>query len=150
MCTPSWLEDRTRPPHTHTKAREQGPGGATEPADGVIVVGGEMVPGDESLMAPKAHGSSAAPVQARLRWDVSRETADQICSFNRHFAEHAGSWRRANKFVEEVARHGQTTYYDSVSGRPLFVAPIGRYHQRGSNPQSPDLPAIRVCSGSGD
>ena len=30
------------------------------------------------------------------------------------------------KFLSEVDRTGETTFYDSVTGRPLFVAPRGR------------------------
>merc|ERR1719436_1874498 len=76
-------------------------------------------------MAPKAHGTSPYPVQEKLRWNAKRETADRICSFNRHYAEHAGYWQQT-AFLQEVQRDGETTFYDSVSGKPLFVAPRGR------------------------
>mmetsp|Transcript_35037 Transcript_35037/g.82005 ORF Transcript_35037/g.82005 Transcript_35037/m.82005 type:complete len:103 (-) Transcript_35037:643-951(-) len=33
---------------------------------------------------------------------------------------------RSTKFVSEVTRDEPTVYYDSVSGKPLFVAPVGR------------------------
>jgi len=36
---------------------------------------------DESVMAPKQHGTSAKPVQAKLRWNCDYETADRICNF---------------------------------------------------------------------
>ena len=49
----------------------------------------------------------------------------QICSFNRHYAEYGGYWKTTN-FLKEVDRTVQTVYYDSVSGKPLFVAPVGR------------------------
>ena len=42
---------------------------------------------DEDVMSDKAHGTSAAPVQQKLRWDVERDTADRICNFNRHCAQ---------------------------------------------------------------
>ena len=29
-------------------------------------------------------------------------------------------------FLQEVDRDGETTYYDSVTGKPLFIAPRGR------------------------
>jgi len=51
--------------------------------------------------------------------------ADRICSFNRHYAEYAGYWKNTN-YLKEVDRNQPTVYYDSVSGKPLFVAPIGR------------------------
>merc|ERR1712070_1236925 len=76
-------------------------------------------------MSPKSHGTTAVPVQKNLRWGVDRDTADRICSFNRHYAEYAGYWKKTN-FLSEVKQDGETTYYDSVSGKPLFVAPRGR------------------------
>eukprot|EP00325_Prymnesiales_sp_UTEX-LB-985_P035270 CAMPEP_0174719578 /NCGR_PEP_ID=MMETSP1094-20130205/31433_1 /TAXON_ID=156173 /ORGANISM="Chrysochromulina brevifilum, Strain UTEX LB 985" /LENGTH=202 /DNA_ID=CAMNT_0015919899 /DNA_START=55 /DNA_END=663 /DNA_ORIENTATION=- len=80
--------------------------------------------GDE-VMSPKAHGTSMKPVQENLRWNVDRANADRICNFNRHYAEYAGYYRTTN-FLKEVSRDGPTVYYDSVTGKPLFVAPIGR------------------------
>jgi len=34
-------------------------------------------------------------------------------------------WKNTN-YLKEVDRNQPTVYYDSVSGKPLFVAPIGR------------------------
>ena len=76
-------------------------------------------------MSQKAHGTSDAPVQTALRWNVDRSTADRICNFNRQFAEYAGYWKTTN-YLQEVSRDKPTVYYDSVTGKPLFVAPIGR------------------------
>ena len=45
------------------------------------------VMGDETLMSPKAHGTSSTPVQKDLRWGCDYDTADRICNFNRHYAE---------------------------------------------------------------
>jgi hypothetical protein len=42
---------------------------------------------DESVMNPKAHGTSDKPVQTNLRWNCDFETADRICNYNRHYAE---------------------------------------------------------------
>jgi len=89
------------------------------------VVGGRIVKGGEELMDKKAHGTSPYAVQQDLRWNVERGTADRICSFNRHYAEYAGYWKTTN-FLKEVSRDGPTVYYDSVTGKPLFVAPVGR------------------------
>lgn len=55
--------------------------------------------------------------------DVS--TADRICCFNRHYAEFAGYWETTS-FLKEVDQEKETTYYDSVTGKPLFIAPRGR------------------------
>ena len=58
--------------------------------------------GDEAIMARKAHGSSDRPAQADLRWDCSHSRADNICNFNRHFAEPSGSWLRTAFLGEET------------------------------------------------
>lgn len=39
--------------------------------------------------------------------------------------QYGGYWLKTT-FLDEVDRSGETTFYDSVSGRPLFVAPRGR------------------------
>jgi hypothetical protein len=87
------------------------------------------VMGDESIMSPKKHGTSETPVQKNLRWNCDYDTADRICNFNRHYAEYAGYWT-TTAFVEdarkEFAEKGEITFYDSNTGKPLFVAPKGR------------------------
>jgi len=89
-------------------------------------VGGRIVYGDESLMSQKGHGTSAVPVQDELRYGVSRKLADKICNFNRHFAEMGGYFE--STIFEDVMRQstGPVTFYDSNTGRALFVAPVGR------------------------
>lgn len=37
--------------------------------------GGDAVMGDESIMAPKAHGTSATPVQENLKWNCDRQVS---------------------------------------------------------------------------
>ncbi len=92
--------------------------------------GSKAVTGDESLMRPKAHGTCEAPVMDNLRWQVDREDADRICCFNRHYAEPSGYFEGMQAFLDEMAEAGaqgkEVTFYDSVSGRPLFIAPRGR------------------------
>jgi len=87
------------------------------------------VMGDESIMSQKAHGTSATPVQDNLRWRCDPATADRICNFNRHYAEYAGYWLTTS-FVEEArseyAQKDEITFYDSNTGKALFVAPKGR------------------------
>ena len=39
--------------------------------------------------------------------------------------EYAGYWKQTS-FVKEVSQDSETVYYDSVTGKPLFVAPRGR------------------------
>jgi peptide methionine sulfoxide reductase MsrB len=97
------------------------------------------VMGDESIMSPKAHGTSATPVQENLRWNVDRKLADRICNYNRHYAESSGYWE-STTFLKEETRNSndgggekttttttkEITFYDSNTGKPLFVAPRGR------------------------
>ena len=45
---------------------------------------------DESIMNKKSHGSCAKPVQANLKYGCDTATADRICCYNRHYAEHSG------------------------------------------------------------
>jgi hypothetical protein len=81
---------------------------------------------EESVMSAKAHGTSAGPVQPNLRWGCDRDTADRICSFNRHYAEFSGYWNSKTSFLDEVKEGDVTTFFDSVTGKPLFRAPVGR------------------------
>ncbi len=89
--------------------------------------GGPPVIGSESIMAKKAHGTTAEPVQSSLRWSCNRRKADHICCYNRHYAEYSGYFK-STPFVRYVRERGEhpTVFYDSVTGLPLFVAPVGR------------------------
>jgi len=64
-------------------------------------------------------------VQAALRYGCDVKTADKICCYNRHYAEHSGYMETVN-WVKEVEGKEGVTYYDSVTGKPVFVAPRGR------------------------
>jgi len=92
------------------------PGGRTAP---------EAIKGTEALMARKAHGTCPKPVQSNLKWGCDRNVADKICAFNRHGAESAGYWEKTG-FLNEETGSQPVTFYDSVTGKPLFVAPVGR------------------------
>ena len=94
------------------------------PAD--VNVGAIIKFGGEDIMSAKAHGTSATPVQENLRFGVSNKLADKICNYNRHFAENSGYFRETS-FEETVRKaNGAVTFYDSNTGKPLFVAPLGR------------------------
>jgi len=84
------------------------------------------VMGEETIMAPKQHGTSANPVQDNLRWSCDGKVADKICNFNRHYAEFAGYWETTSFLKEEGPESGEITFYDSNTGKPLFYAPRGR------------------------
>ena len=80
---------------------------------------------DESVMRQKQHGTSEFPVMKNLRYGVDWDLTDRICNFNRHYAEHAGyAWQTS--WISDVQGKGEVTYYDSVTGAPLFIAPRGR------------------------
>eukprot|EP01033_Poteriospumella_lacustris_P006836 gene6836-4924_t len=76
-------------------------------------------------MSKKQHGTCSQPVQSHLRWSCDVDTADRICCFNRHYAEHSGYWETTS-FLSEVDGSKEITFYDSVTGKPLFIAPRGR------------------------
>ena len=127
LCTSVAASLRVTPRRSflHTTAAAATVLGMSGSAQADIKVGGITKLGKEDIMAQKAHGTSPSPVQDKLRWDCDRGTADRICSFNRHYAEYAGYWKKTS-FLKEVSRDSETVYYDSVTGKPLFVAPRGR------------------------
>jgi len=103
------------------------PGSATPPEAPAVVFGfgpdqTEPVEGDESIMSAKAHGTSPIPVQQTLRWGCDIETADRICNYNRHFAEHSGYFLTKG-LVRELQSVASLDFFDSNTGEPLFRAP---------------------------
>ena len=81
--------------------------------------------GPEDIMSQKAHGTTETEVQENLRFGVDRAKADQICCFNRHYAEHSGYFLKT-LFQKEIDESKTMSFYDSVSGKKLYEAPIGR------------------------
>ena len=72
--------------------------------------GPPVVMGSEDIMAPKAHGTCANPVQSDLRFGCDTKTADRICCFNRHYAEHSGyAWARRGRNKSPRSRSTTTT-----------------------------------------
>lgn len=100
-----------------------------QPAAASPNVGGKIVLGSEEIMSQKEHGTSHQAVQENLRYGVSRKSADRISSYNRNFAEFAGYYRETDFEKQVLSANGPTTFYDSVTGKPLFVAPMGRTAQ---------------------
>lgn len=86
--------------------------------------------GTEDIMNTKAHGTCPQAVQQNLRWNCDHSTADNICCFNRHFAEYSGYFETTSFLSQEDGAGSggspPVTFYDSVTGKPLFEAPIGR------------------------
>jgi peptide methionine sulfoxide reductase MsrB len=68
-------------------------------------------------------------VQENLRWSCDQEVADKICNFNRHYAEYRGYWQ-STPFIKEAGEEYEVKkeikFYDSNTGKLLFVAPKGR------------------------
>ena len=100
--------------------------GCQTPVDWTPKDGGYPVMGTEMIMRAKEHGTSATPVQEELKYGCDRKIADQICNFNRHYAEHSGYFLRTN-WLKEIPKNGDVTlYYDSNTGKSLFQAPGSR------------------------
>jgi peptide methionine sulfoxide reductase MsrB len=89
-------------------------------------VGGKPKFGDESLMTNKGHGTTSQKVQDSLLYGVDNKLADRICSYNRHFAENAGYFESTNWAQTVLTATEPVTFYDSVTGKSLFQAPVGR------------------------
>lgn len=81
---------------------------------------------EEEIMSKKAHGTSDKPVMKNLRWNCDYDTADRICNFNRHYAEYAGYWQTTDFLKNLDQEEKPIKFYDSVTGKLLFTAPIGR------------------------
>lgn len=77
-------------------------------------------------MAPKAHGSCLYAPPKPLRWNVDYATADQICCFNRHYAEQSGYFVKVKSFMDETKSNTPIEFLDTVTGKVLFRAPQGR------------------------
>lgn len=83
-------------------------------------------------MTIKKHGTCPLPVQKNLRFGVDRTTADIISCYNENKAEPPGYAFQKDKGVEIeffVAPRNQVDFYDSVTGKRLFIAPMGRDFQ---------------------
>lgn len=92
---------------------------------------GGLIYGADDIMSQKEHGTTAEPVQENLRYGVSRKLADKISSYNRVFAESGGYFEGSSTFERDVRKvvadsGGPVVFYDSVSGKPLFKAPVDR------------------------
>ena len=86
-----------------------------------------VVLGTERMMSQKEHGTSAVPIQKKLRWMCDEVVAEKICNYNRHSAEFAGYWEQATTFLQEESEaSGEITFYDSNTGKPLFYGPRER------------------------
>ncbi|GMH64423.1 hypothetical protein TrRE_jg6949, partial [Triparma retinervis] len=89
-----------------------------------------IVYSDDSIMDKKEHGTTSIALDpSKLQYNVDPSLANKICSFNRHFAEPAGSFENNEAYMRAISnlKDGETlTFYDSVYNTPLFTAPVGR------------------------
>ena len=100
--------------------------GSTPENDSSTSCQAPCVAGDESIMSPKAHGTSETPVQDDLRWNCPFDLADRICNYNRHYAENSGFFRSSSTFLQEETGQDELTFYDSNTGKSLFRGPKNR------------------------
>ena len=84
---------------------------------------------DEDVMSQKSHGTSEKPVQKNLMYNCDYDTADRICNFNRHYAEYAGYWETTSFLQEAPKDNTPINFYDSNTGKLLFIAPKGRTYE---------------------
>jgi hypothetical protein len=87
------------------------------------------VPGSNDIMKPKEHGTCPSTVQKSLKWNVDWDVADRICCNNRRYAEYSGYWQTTefpNAVQALVGDDTPLTFYDPVTGLPLFTAPQDR------------------------
>ena len=78
-------------------------------------------------MKPKKNGFCVDSIQDDLKFGVDRVNASTICCFIRSLND-PSSYAFDTKWIEEITANGDNefTYYDSVTGKPLFIAPRGR------------------------
>ena len=82
---------------------------------------------DIFMTTPRFEGGSCQrDMPTSLRWGADASMGRQIGCFNRRGAEPAGSWERTTLPAAAAAASGPINFYDSTTGKLLFVAPINR------------------------
>lgn len=83
-----------------------------------------------SVMRQRSHGTCIGAPMSSLRFaPIAYDIVDEVCCFNRHFAEASGYWLRTGfleSTIKEPTADNPMFFYDSVTGKPLFRAPVGR------------------------
>ena len=88
----------------------------------------------ESIMNQRQHGTCEKPVQQMLRWQCDVKKSDEVCCFNRHYAEFSGYFQQTpflqnpyevkeDKDKALPTPEAPVVFNDAVTGKPLFVAP---------------------------
>lgn len=89
-----------------------------------VVVGCSLQPPAAATTATTRRCALRARAGAAARRAVALRCSD-VALTTLPRCQHAGYWT-STSFLSSVDRTAETTFYDSVTGRPLFVAPRGR------------------------
>lgn len=85
--------------------------------------------GDNNIMSLKKVGTCKKSPNKDLRFGVSHKMAENICCFNRNYAEPSGYWEKSD-FLEDLSEdiwsQKSVSFYDTISNKELFNAPIKR------------------------
>ena len=78
-------------------------------------------------MKERDNGTCPNTPQTDLRWGADYDKANTIACFNRRYAESKGYWEGDTvTFKADNENEESFTYYDSITGKPLYVGPVGR------------------------
>jgi len=80
----------------------------------------------DGVLLSLQNGRCEGQLQSSLLFESKQELANHICCHNSKYAEPSGYFQGTPLVQSMQAADGTTTFYDSVCGRPLFVAPKGR------------------------
>mmetsp|Transcript_21225 Transcript_21225/g.35030 ORF Transcript_21225/g.35030 Transcript_21225/m.35030 type:complete len:176 (-) Transcript_21225:37-564(-) len=101
---------------------------------------------EPAIMNLGVFGTCAAKPGDPLLYGADLETARRICCNNRDYAERYGYWSTTNFPRQLPQGRSNITFYDTVTGDPLFVVPRGRgrtYDQFVADTRKYGWPAFR-------
>jgi hypothetical protein len=80
------------------------------------------------VMRAREHGTCVRSPRSSLRWGADRSLASEIGCFNRRGAEQSGYWlgTALERYARGLPPDSRITFYDAITSRPLFVAPVNR------------------------
>lgn len=89
------------------------------------LVTGDMPRGDDSVMDQKVYGTCHQKPAKQLRWGVNGFLAGRIGCMNRDLPEDKDYFLTIG-MLESGGPKQEIIFYDTASGKPVFVAPRGR------------------------
>ena len=97
----------------------------------IVFVGGFYVIWEAigfGTMSEKENGTCVGTPQSNLRWNVEYDVANWVSCFNRHLAENRNyAFTGDRTYLTYLESSGtDITYYDSITGKPLFYGPKSR------------------------